>query len=168
MVFFKPVEFQREEDKGSGEICDLTFGIGHKFGAVGIERVLIIPQARVRHHAPASGFDEFVSLHAGQHLIGRQAGKFALIAGRKTRAGCLKPRHITGKFRAVGVGVQIGQVPIGQVGKSACGTGGAGVKDGAKFGEHGDLMMALPLCRGAWAKWKPIRGGKVGWIFGHV
>jgi len=124
-----PVEFKREEYQWRGVVGDLVLAVGQELGAIGVERVLIIAQARIGHQPPGHRLDPLVAADAFQHRAGIEAGQLALIIAGKGGAFALQPAEIAGHFGRVGGGVDVGQVPFRQIAQTA--GAGVGIEGGA-------------------------------------
>ncbi len=121
MLIGQAVELQAEEHQRRGEIRHLVLRVGHELGAGGVECVLVIAQARIGHDPPRHRLDPLIAVDAGQHGLGIEIGQPPLEIIGEIAAGLLQPDHVIGKFRCIGRGVEVGQVPFGQLAKTAAG-----------------------------------------------
>ena len=72
VVFFQAVEFETEKHQRRGKFGDLVLRISHEFGAVAVQRVLVIAQARKRHDAACHDVDLLIRQDTIQHGGGIQ------------------------------------------------------------------------------------------------
>ncbi len=132
----EPVEFEREEHQRRREGGDAILRVGHELGAVAVHRVLIVAQPRKGHQPSGGDVDLFVGQHAGQQRRRVETGQPALIAGSELGAGGFEPAHVARHFGGIGGGVEIAQIPVGQLAEAA--RGGVGIEEGTGQGQgHG-------------------------------
>ena len=131
------VQLQREKDQRGGEICDLLLHIGHEFRATRVCRQLVIAQTCVGHDAPCDLVDLLVAQHALQQTCGVECSQFPFVISRKAGAGLLQPVQIALELGGVLGGVEVVEVPFGQVAEVGFATRGICVADREREGKHG-------------------------------
>ncbi|MPL71127.1 hypothetical protein SDC9_16898 [bioreactor metagenome] len=142
------VELEREEDERRGEGGDPVLRVRQELGARAVDGVLIIAQPGIGHDPPGRGLDRFVAVDAFGHRGGIERGELALVIGGEACAQGLERGHVAGKFRRIGGGVEIAQVPVRQVAEAARRAPRAGVgieKRQVLF--HGTLICGCPRDR---------------------
>ncbi len=136
------VEFKAEEDQRRGDVGDLRLQIAQHLGAAGIGGVLVIAQARIGHQPSGDNVDHLIGLDAVQHGGRIQFGQLALPGGGEIIDQIRKPGQIRRQFRRVGTGIEIAQIPDGQIAETGIGGRFGRIED--RQGGHEHVLSLWP------------------------